>query len=71
MGNGSACWREDAREGDDAPDLLEAIEPFLLNASLVFDDRGIALLSRAGAMPEKVLPATPPVVPTVLPLKPV
>ena len=46
------------------------MDPFLLRDSLGFDPRKRAL-SRAGAMPEMVLPATAPVVPTVLPLIPV
>ena len=61
---------EEARDGDDACDLLDVIDPFLLREPVGCGGRGMAL-SLAGAIPDIALPATPPVVPTVLPLFPV
>ena len=61
---------EEARDGDDVCDLLDVIDPFLLREPVGCEGRGMAL-SLAGAIPDIVLPATPPVVPTVLPLIPV
>lgn len=64
-------WRSDEdKEGEEAIDRLdEAAEFCRLNDC---ECRGYPPgTSLAGAMPETVLPATPPVVPTVLPLRPV
>lgn len=69
LGKWSPWYSEEERDGEEASDRLEATELCLLKESLRYVYG--AMVSRGGATPEIVLPATPAVVPTVLPLVPV
>lgn len=65
MGKWSPWYSEDDRDGEEASDRRDATELCLLRGSRPYEYGVVA--SRAPAMPDIVLPATPAVVPTVLP----
>ena len=67
LGKWSPWYNDEESEGEEASDRRDAAELCLLRGSRAYEYG--AVVSRAGVMPDTVLPATPAVVPTVFPLK--